>query len=460
MRLPSKRPATLDAPVGMTFHYAVPAELEGVLQPGHLVWAPFGREELHGIVLALVDEAPEGVRPRTLLDLVTPDPVCTPAQLSLARWLSGAYLAPILDCLLMMLPPGLVQKAEPVLALTPSGRKTLTEPAQPAPPAAGVQQMTFDVGEFAAAAHPGAYFAQFPDLKPEQHALLAELLAHEIVPERVLARHEGDLSRRSVVDPLIQAGLVVRRRRITDPPIKPKTGKQVSLSANQETIDQVLPTLGRQSKQADVLSWLAANAEVRPTQAAACEAVSCTPAPVRSLAERGWLRIEPDKTLTLLLPPNEVPERLIELRGGEKYRRVLAALAAEADPVWVGWLYAEADTDLPTLRELAAAGLIHLAETEVWRDPLAGKEYVADKAPALTEDQARVWMEIERGIVESGEWGVDEWEWNTIGVLCTLRISNLHSSFLHSSTLHPLSSSTASPAAARPRSTCGRSRRR
>ena len=44
-----------DAPVGMTFHYAVPAELEGVLQPGHLVWAPFGREELHGIVLALVD---------------------------------------------------------------------------------------------------------------------------------------------------------------------------------------------------------------------------------------------------------------------------------------------------------------------------------------------------------------------------------------------------------------------
>ena len=44
-----------DAPVGMTFHYTVPAELEGVLQPGHLVWAPFGREELHGIVLALVD---------------------------------------------------------------------------------------------------------------------------------------------------------------------------------------------------------------------------------------------------------------------------------------------------------------------------------------------------------------------------------------------------------------------
>ena len=156
---------------------------------------------------------------------------------------------------------------------------------------------------------------------------------------------------------------------------------------------------------------------------------------MRSLAERGWLRIEPDKTLTLLLSPNEVPERLIELRGGEKYRRVLAALAAEADPVWVGWLYAEADTDLPTLRELAAAGLIHLAEAEIWRDPLAGKEYVADKAPALTEDQARVWMEVERGSMESG-WraGVEGGEWRV--ELEDADLSDLHPPLL-SSSLHP-----------------------
>ena len=132
------------------------------------------------------------------------------------------------------------------------------------------------------------------------------------------------------------------------------------------------------------------------------------------------------------------------------------ALAGEAGPVWVGWLYAEANTDLDTLRELAAAGLIHLAEAEIWRDPLAGKEFVADKAPALTEDQARVWVKLSEGLVErwrkwrSGEWSETEYR----------GYSEFRPSSLHHSILHPLFSSTASPAAARPRSICGRSRRR
>ena len=102
--------------------------------------------------------------------------------------------------------------------------------------------------------------------------------------------------------------------------------------------------------------------------------------------------------MTLLLAPDQVRERLIELRGGEKYHRVLEALAGEAEPVWVGWLYAETDADLATLRELATAGLISLGEAEIRRDPLAGKAFVADTPPALTEDQARVWTEIERGM--------------------------------------------------------------
>jgi primosomal protein N' (replication factor Y) len=238
-----------------------------------------------------------------------------------------------------------------------------------------------------------------PGLKAEQHALLAYLLAHEPAPERVLARLEGDLSRRNLADPLIERGLVMRQRRIIDPPPRPKTGKQAALAANQETIHEALPALGRRSKQADVLAWLDAHRDPAPAVTAVCEAVGCTAAPVRSLADRGWLRINEDKGVTLLLPPDEVRARLIELRGGEKYRRVLEALAGEAGPVWVGWLYAETGADLATLRDLAAAGLITLDEAEVWRDPLAGKTFIADSPPALTEDQARVWAEIQRGMM-------------------------------------------------------------
>ncbi len=395
-----------DAPLGVTFHYSVPAHLAETLRVGHLVWVPFGREELHGVVLGLVDAAPQGVRPRALRGLVLPEPVLTPAQLDLARWMSSHYLASILDCLLLMLPAGLAQKAEPVLVLTGEGRSLLGEDVTLTPgpsPSEGegrvVEQMSFGAEDFVAALYDGPYFARLPGLKAEQYALLAYLLDHEPAPERVLARLEGDLSRRSLVDPLVERGLVARQRRIVEPPLKPKTGKQVVLTANQETIDQTLPTLGRQSKQADVLAWLAAHRAPAPTLAAICAAVGCTAAPVRSLAERGWLQIAADKTVLLLVPAEEVRQRLIELRGGEKYCRVLEALAGEAGPVWVGWLYAETGADLATLRELAAAGLISLGEVEIWRDPLAGKAFVADTPPALTEDQARVWTEIKRGMM-------------------------------------------------------------
>jgi 3'DNA-binding domain (3'BD) len=34
-----------------TFHYHLPPELENQVQPGHLVWVPFGRQEVQGVVL-------------------------------------------------------------------------------------------------------------------------------------------------------------------------------------------------------------------------------------------------------------------------------------------------------------------------------------------------------------------------------------------------------------------------
>lgn len=385
------------APVGATYHYRVPDALQGGVQPGHLVWVPFGREELHGVVLALADQPPEGVRPRALRDLVLADPVLTAAQLDLARWLSQQYLAPILDCVLLMLPAGLAQKAEPVLALTEQAQQVLAGNAA-APPERIPQQMSFVADDFDAALHAGPYFPQLPDLKPEQHQVLAYLHVHGATPERVLARLEGDLSRRSLLDPLLTRGLISRQRRILEAAApRAKMGKQVALAANAETIERVLPTLGRQSKQADVLAWLAQSHAALPTVAAISAAVGCTASPITSLARRGWVSIDADKRVTLL-EPEQTRARLLELRGGEKYQRVLEALGGEAEPVWVSWLYAETDTDLATLRELAAAGLISLDDAEMWRDPLAGKSFVPDKPPALTEDQARVWGEVARGL--------------------------------------------------------------
>lgn len=381
------------AALGMTFHYTVPVDLREQVQPGSLVWVPFGKEQLHGITLALTETVPQGVSPRPIIDLVLPEPVCTAAQLDLARWLSAVCLAPLLDCLLLMLPTGLALKAEPIYELTVQALRALAQER----PAAQSPQLAFATEEFTEALHPAGYLPQFPGLKPEQHVLISLLRERGQVPERDLARHELDLSRRSVLDPLIEQGLVVRRRRIADTPIKAKTERQITLLVNQETSDRVLPTLGRSSKQADALTWLAGQDQA-VTLKELCDAVGCSPSPVQSLARRGWVEIDDEKMVRLLLAPADVPERLIELRGGEKYRRVLQALAGETGPVWIGWLYAEIDTNLATLRDLEAAGLISLGVEEVWRDPLAGKEFVADSAPPLTADQARVWAEVQRAI--------------------------------------------------------------
>ena len=48
-------PQAEDAPSLQAFHYSLPPQLEGVVQPGHLVWAPFGAREVQGFVLRLSD---------------------------------------------------------------------------------------------------------------------------------------------------------------------------------------------------------------------------------------------------------------------------------------------------------------------------------------------------------------------------------------------------------------------
>jgi len=104
-------PADLDADDPLqVFHYHLPPELEDQVQPGHLVWAPFGRQEVQGVVAGLAAGAPVATRP--LLRLARPEPVLTPAQLDLARWIAQEYVAPLSAAVKLFLPPGLLAKED------------------------------------------------------------------------------------------------------------------------------------------------------------------------------------------------------------------------------------------------------------------------------------------------------------------------------------------------------------
>jgi primosomal protein N' len=97
-----------NTPSLQTYHYHLPADLEGQVQPGHLVWAPFGRQTVQGIVIRLSDHAPVATRP--IERLARPEPVLTSTQLALAAWLADYYVAPFSEAIKLFLPPGLLIK--------------------------------------------------------------------------------------------------------------------------------------------------------------------------------------------------------------------------------------------------------------------------------------------------------------------------------------------------------------
>ncbi len=420
-------------PLGGTYHYAIPDALDGRVIPGSLVSVPFGERTLPGIVVALSDASPVA-ETKEVAALLHPEPVLTPTQLALARWLSERYLAPLIDAVLLCLPPGLVPVAEPALELV-----------------AG---------------------APWPDdLSDVQRALLASLKEGPVRWRR-LRRQHPEFDRPSVLRPLVARGLIRRRRLVFAASARPKLGKTVRLVADDATIARALPYLGRPSKQADVLASLAFGDDPLPTLAEVCARARCTEGPVRELAARGWVEITPRRELLALalapravdelregelarfpaqgralaalreaampLPAEELArraavssatlraleargylrrikeepqviltldraavwERLVELRGSKPHRAVLEALQRNGGSAWLGWVYAETGATVETLRDLEAAGLIRLEGTEAWRDPLAGRAFAPDRPPVLTPDQARVWEEVERALTD------------------------------------------------------------
>jgi primosomal protein N' (replication factor Y) len=113
-------------PVRGTFHYHIPPELKNKLSPGHLVTASFGQRRVQGIVISISETSPvEETKPIEMM--VDPQPVLTPLQLELAQWISNQTLAPLNECLHVMLPPGLSQQADSVYSLRLPGGETKTK---------------------------------------------------------------------------------------------------------------------------------------------------------------------------------------------------------------------------------------------------------------------------------------------------------------------------------------------
>ena len=95
----------VDAPVAhsRTFSYSIPTAF--TVEPGQLVWVPFGRRVAQGVVVELA-EAPQVEVTRDILQPIEPSPLLNPLHLNLAKWLSRYYLCSLYTAISPLLPPG------------------------------------------------------------------------------------------------------------------------------------------------------------------------------------------------------------------------------------------------------------------------------------------------------------------------------------------------------------------
>lgn len=99
--------------------YRLPPHLAAVAEPGMRAVVPLGPRRLEGLIIEISDESglPPGTRLRDVSDLVDKEPVLSPLQLDLGRWLASTYMCTVGEAFRLLLPPGARRDAKRVYAL-------------------------------------------------------------------------------------------------------------------------------------------------------------------------------------------------------------------------------------------------------------------------------------------------------------------------------------------------------
>lgn len=354
----------INAPVHQTFHYHVPPDLQPVIKPGHLVEVPFATAQQHGIVVDLHLET-DIPQTKDITGLIHPEPLLTFQQIDLGLWMADRYLAPVGYCLWLMLPPGITNGRDI--------RLTLLDPA-----------------------------ADSDD--PVARKLLALIRKRE----GIITGHQIDSAKSmhgipwdSTVRRLVKDGILQQERILRPPRTRAQIVQTAALAIHPNMIPGILPTLGRDSRRADLLMLLAALPdEPRPTVDGlirACDLASRSP--LEAMEDAGLVAIDRNSrphTVSLAIPRDQLETQLITLRKAEKHLHILHVLAREPGAIDVSWLYAQTDCKLADLQHLEELGYVLLGERPHWRDSLAERDFVLTTPPTLTPEQAVVWKQIEQ----------------------------------------------------------------
>jgi len=238
------------SPLGMTFHYSVPPELREEVRLGQLVIVPFGPRRLQGVIFGFDDVSPVS-QTKDLHEIADPTPVLSPTHIELASWISRYYLAPLIDAVLLMLPPGVARRTRVTLRLN-------AERPLPA------------------------------NLNRQQQAVVEMLRREGEVSLHTLGRRLRAKSYRSLVEGLVRRGVIVKRSELAEARVKPRMEHVARLS--RELTPDVLEQLRRAPLQTAIVEYLA---DGGPTSVSDIYSeVGGNSATLRALAEKGLIELE------------------------------------------------------------------------------------------------------------------------------------------------------------------------
>lgn len=252
--------------VSGVFDYHLPAELEGKVEPGHLVEVPFARQTVQGVVIRRIP-SPSVPETRPVHRLIDAQAVLTPAQIALAERLAEETLAPLSACIELMIPVGLSQQADTLYTLAGPSPAAVSRPAAAAP-------------------------ARWNEVQKRLVALLQKrgpLRGGQI--DKALPRLEW----RSAAQALVRWGVITSQAVLPPPTVRPKRLRTVQLACPPETARQAMPDLGRQDSPAlkrrqRVIEFLLKETEPVNVSWVYAE-TGCNAADLAELAERGLVRL-------------------------------------------------------------------------------------------------------------------------------------------------------------------------
>jgi primosomal protein N' (replication factor Y) len=193
------------AHVSGVFDYHVPVELEGMLEVGSLVAAPFGSQTVQGVVVGFVEQ-PAVRETKAVLELVDPQAVLTAWQIALAQHMATESLASLAACIGLMLPPGVEQQADVVYTAKGILTSGLSDP---------------------------------------QTRLLKLLHQRGPLKGGQIDRAMRFVDWRSAARALARKGLVATQKILPQPRVRPKLVRTVQLACSHQAAEEAMPSLGR-----------------------------------------------------------------------------------------------------------------------------------------------------------------------------------------------------------------------